>query len=74
MVYMPLEELLPKADYNSYSLVTLVSKRALELANGASKLVDSAANEKLVTTSLREVRLGKVVLDRVAEKFAPVQS
>lgn len=62
MVYMPLEDLLSKCGKNSYKLVTLASKRALELANGAPKLVEAHANEKLVTTALREIREGKVVM------------
>lgn len=62
MVYMPLEKMLPKAAGNSYKLVTLASRRALELANGAPKLVEAGVNEKLVTTALKEILNGKVAV------------
>jgi DNA-directed RNA polymerase omega subunit len=66
-----MEELLPKADNSSYKLVVMASKRALELANGAPKLIEAHVNEKLATTSLREIIAGKVVFKDVAEQFAP---
>ena len=60
MVYFPLEDLLPQASGNSYVLVALASKRALELANGAVKLVEAPATEKLTTTAMREILVRKV--------------
>ena len=71
MLYLPMEELLPKAGGNSYKLVALASKRSLELADGAAKLVDAPAIEKVTTTALREILCGKVVLKSVAELFLP---
>lgn len=69
MVYFPLEDLLPKAGGNSYTLVALAAKRALELANGAAKLVEAPAIEKLTTTAMREILGGHVVVKSVADKF-----
>ena len=73
MLYVPVEDLLPKAAGNSYKLVALASKRALELADGAAKLVEAPAIEKLTTTALREILAAKVVLKEVAEQFLPAK-
>ncbi len=73
MVYMPQEVLLPKAEDNAYKLITLASRRALELANGAPKLIEASANEKYATTALREILMARVVLKGVAEKYAPAK-
>ena len=35
------EELLDKTDFSIYKLVMLVTKRALEIAEGAPKLIDT---------------------------------
>ncbi len=61
MVYQPMEELLPKAEHNVYKLSTIAFRRALELANGQPKLVDTPLNEKLATTALREIIAGKIM-------------
>ena len=71
MLYLPMEDLLPKAGGNSYVLVALASNRALELADGAAKLVEAPAIEKVTTTALREIIAGKVVWKNVADQFAP---
>lgn len=71
MVYLPLEEMLPKAGGNSYRLVLLTAKRALELANGAAKLIEAPAIEKVTTTAMREIMKAKVVLKSVAEQYKP---
>lgn len=68
MVYLPLEELLPKVEYSVYKLVAVASKRALEIANGSSKMVDAPITEKIATTSLREVQAGLVVLKPSGKK------
>jgi len=70
---MPQEVLLPKAEGNSYKLITLASRRALELANGAPKLIEAPANEKYATTALREILMARVVLKGVAEQYAPAK-
>ena len=72
MVYMPQEVLLPKAENNAYKLIILASRRALELANNSPKLIEASNNEKLVTTALREIFMGRVVLKGVADEYAPV--
>jgi DNA-directed RNA polymerase omega subunit len=71
MVYQPVEDLLPKAAGNKYKLVKLVSQRALELADGAPRLVEAAVNEKLTTTAMHEVLAGKVVIKEMAEEYDP---
>ena len=67
MVYQPMEELLPKAEHNVYKLSTIAFRRALELANGQPKLIDTPPNEKLTTSALREIIAGKVVTKDYAD-------
>jgi DNA-directed RNA polymerase omega subunit len=74
MVYFPLEDMLPKAGGNSYKLISLAAERALELSNGAAKLVEAPAIEKLTTTAMREILEGKVVLKSVSDKFIPTNT
>jgi DNA-directed RNA polymerase omega subunit len=68
MVYLPLEGLLPRAGNSSYKLVRMVAMRALEIGEGGAKLIESSANEKPVTTAMREVIAGKVMLKAVADR------
>jgi DNA-directed RNA polymerase omega subunit len=70
MVYQPVEELLPKAEGNVYTLSTIAFRRAHELANGSPKLVEAPASEKIATTTFREIREGKVVSTAYAEANA----
>jgi len=74
MMYLPMERLLPKAGGSSYKLVALAYLRALQLANGAAKLVEAPAIEKVTTTALREILAGKVVLKSVADQFDPAKT
>lgn len=60
MAYVPLEQLLDKSDNSIYKLVILASKRALEIAEGQPKLVDTSSSFKPSTTALYEIREGKV--------------
>ncbi|MBF0512229.1 MAG: DNA-directed RNA polymerase subunit omega [Candidatus Omnitrophica bacterium] len=60
MGYQPLEELLPKASMSVYRLVRLASMRATELATTGVKLAPGLADQKLATTALDEIRVGKV--------------
>ena len=60
MVYVPLEQLLDKSDNSIYKLVILASKRALEIAEGQPKLVDTNSSFKPSTAALYEIRAGKV--------------
>lgn len=68
MVYLPLEELLPQAEYSVYKLVVISSQRALEIANGAAKMLEAPITEKVATTSLREVQAGLVALKPSSKK------
>ncbi|MFH0753489.1 MAG: DNA-directed RNA polymerase subunit omega [Candidatus Omnitrophota bacterium] len=67
MVYLPLEGLLPRAGNSSYKLVRMVATRALEIGEGAAKLVEANSQEKPVTTAMREVIAGCVVTKEVAD-------
>jgi DNA-directed RNA polymerase omega subunit len=60
MVDLPIEDLLPKANYSIYSLVTMAAARALELSDGRRCLVDSPSSEKLTTRALEEIAQGKI--------------
>ncbi|MBI4355509.1 MAG: DNA-directed RNA polymerase subunit omega [Candidatus Omnitrophica bacterium] len=55
---IPLEELLQQGG-SLYKLVLLASKRALELSEGAPRLVD-LKHPKVSTVALQEIREGKV--------------
>jgi len=46
-----------------YKLCVLVSRRALELAEGAPRLVDVAPDTKVTTIAMQEIADGKVSLD-----------
>jgi DNA-directed RNA polymerase subunit K/omega len=61
MSYQPLEELLPKASNSVYRLVRLASIRATELAATGVKLVHVPTDQKLATTALDEIRVGRVI-------------
>jgi DNA-directed RNA polymerase omega subunit len=67
MVYLPQEGLLPRAAFNSYKLVRMVAARALEIGEGAAKLVDASINEKPVTTAMREIIAGKVMTKETSD-------
>jgi len=67
--YQPLEKLLPKANHSVYKLVKLASKRAVELADGAPKLIEAPSFLKTTTIALDEIASGKVILKEVAENF-----
>ena len=61
MYYAALEKMLDKTDGSIYKLVVVASKRALELAEGAPKLVtDYTSATKPSTIALREISEGKV--------------
>ena len=67
MAYQPIEKLLPRASYSIYKLVLMASKRAIELADGAAKLIDFPSSQKTATIALDEIMQGKVELKEVAE-------
>ena len=61
MVYLPLEGMLDKCFGSVYKLVTLASRRALEIAEGQPRLVlDLPASMKPSTVALYEITQGKV--------------
>lgn len=67
MSYVPMQPLLEKVD-NAYQLVLLASQRAMELTNGAPRLVDGSPKTKASTIALEEIRQGKISLKKGAEK------
>ncbi len=64
MSYIPLENLIDKSFGSMYKLVTLVSRRALELAEGAPRLVDAPQDIKITTLAMKEIAEGKVIMQK----------
>lgn len=62
------EELLDKAGLSVYKLVMLVTKRAIEIAEGAPKLADAPDNVKPSTVAIMEIAENKVRLKEPKEK------
>ena len=60
MGYVPLEKLLDKSNGSLFKLVMLASHRALELAEGMPKLVETSNVNKFTTIALEEVAAGRV--------------
>ena len=60
MSYVPLEKIIDKADNSLYKLVILASKRALELSEGMSGLIETDSEIKETTVALKEIAEGKV--------------
>lgn len=54
------EELLKKTNSSIYKLVILATKRALEIAEGAPKLINIESDVKPTTVALMEIIEGKV--------------
>ena len=71
MGYPPLEDLLPKTDYSIYKLVRMASNRAIELADGKPRLIETPSLMKTTTIALEEIQNAKVVLSDVADRFLP---
>lgn len=61
MGYIPLERLIDKSHGSMYKLCTLVSRRALELAEGAPRLVEAPADVKVTTLAMQEIAESKVI-------------
>ena len=68
MSYLPLEELLPKADGSIYKLVRMATNRALELSEGKPRLIESPSSDKITTIALEEIAQGKIVSKTYASK------
>jgi len=64
MGYIPIEQLLDKADNSIYKLVMLAAKRTLELAEGQPKLVSVDSSLKPSSIALEEIAEGKVGLKK----------
>jgi DNA-directed RNA polymerase subunit omega len=60
MSYIPIEKLLDKAGGSVYKLVVAASKRALELAEGQPKLLETVNSVKPSSIALEEIAAGKV--------------
>lgn len=58
MSYMPREKIFRDGD-SIFKVTLIAAKRAIELSNGAQKLVESSSN-KFSTIALQEVSAGKV--------------
>ena len=68
MSYIPLENLIDKTQGSMYKLVTLVSRRALELAEGSPRLVEAPQDMKITTLAMKEIAEGKVSLKKEEKK------
>jgi len=64
---IPIEDLLPRANYSMYSLVTMAAARALELSDGKRCLVESSPTKKLTTMALEEIAQGKIESKETAD-------
>lgn len=62
MINPPLDLLLKKVDCK-YTLAVFAAKRAREITNGESALIESKSN-KPVTVALEEIARGKIVYQR----------
>ena len=67
MADLPIEKLLPRANYSIYTLVTMASARALELSDGKRCLIEKPSSEKLTTTALEEIAEGKIESKEAAD-------
>ena len=59
MSYTPIEKLLEKIT-SKYKLVTIAARRALELNDGAPRLVEAASKTKPALVALQEIAAGKI--------------
>ena len=64
MSYIPIEQLLDKADNSVYKLVMLAAKRTLEIAEGQPRLVSDNSLLKPSSIALEEIAQGKVKLKK----------
>jgi DNA-directed RNA polymerase omega subunit len=67
MSYLWREELIKKTG-SVYKLVTIASRRAVELGSGAQPLVETGSENKIINTALREIIEGKVTLKAKEKK------
>jgi len=69
MGYPPLEDLLPKSGFSIYKLIRMAANRAVELADGKPRLIETPSSPKTTTIALEEIKSGRVVAKEVADKF-----
>ena len=63
MPHVPIEKVIDKANFSVYKLVMVASKRALEISEGSTILVDDKLElTKATTIALEEIAAGKVWL------------
>ena len=67
LVKPPVTELLKIID-DRFELITIASKRARQIAQGAPVLTDHPEDKSNVTLAVWEISEGKVILDDVSEK------
>jgi len=67
MSELPIEKLLPRANYSIYKLVSMAAARALELSEGKKCLAENCTSEKFTTMALEEILQGKIEMKGVAE-------
>ncbi|MFA5090263.1 MAG: DNA-directed RNA polymerase subunit omega [Candidatus Omnitrophota bacterium] len=60
MLDVALENLLDESGDSVYKLVILVSKRALEIAEGQPKLIEADSSIKPSTVAMQEIAAGKL--------------
>ncbi|MDD5019681.1 MAG: DNA-directed RNA polymerase subunit omega [Candidatus Omnitrophica bacterium] len=68
MSYVPLERLIDKSNGSMFKLVIMVSKRALELAEGAPKLMDAPPEIKVTTLAMQEIANNLVEFGKSRQK------
>ena len=59
MQYIPIQDLISKTG-SVYKLAVLASRRAVELGEGAAKLVEAPPETKVTTLALKEIMEGKI--------------
>ena len=67
MQAIPIDKLLNRT-HSIYKLVTLAALRAIELSEGAAKLVDIAPDAKVSAIVLQEILEGKISYKTKGEK------
>ena len=67
MADLPIEDLLPRANYSIYKLVSMATARALELSDGKRCLIENPSSGKLTTMALEEIAQGKIESKETAE-------
>lgn len=67
MQYIPIQDLVNKTG-STYKLVILAARRAIELSEGAARLVDGPLDEKTTNIAINEILAGKITYKIKGEK------